>query len=92
MNKSANIFQPIINIFKRFNLIIFIVTIVGGLIFAVITLSSALQRTSTDSVGQSNTSNVFEQSTVTRLEKLKSSSENSVLPSLPSGRINPFAE
>ncbi len=92
MNNSANIFQPIINIFKRFNLILFIVTIVGGLIFAVITLNSALQRTSTDTTSKQNTSNVFDQSTVVRLEKLKTSSENSVIPTLPSGRVNPFAE
>lgn len=91
-NSIGHIFKPVIDTFKRLNLIIFIVTIVGGLIFAVITLTNILQQPTSDSKKASSTSETLDQATVNRLNKLKPSSENLSTQSLPSGRLNPFTE
>lgn len=90
------IFSPIVNVFKNYNLTIFIVVLVGGLGVAVLMLSGALQKASqTDGYTSStstSTSTSFDQTTINRVNQLHTSSEAPSDYTPPSGRINPFAE
>lgn len=87
-----------INKFKRVSITLFIVLITGGLMAVVITLSNTLQQmyvvgkpATTDTKTDAGTI-TLDQTTLDRLNKLTKSNENQNNQSLPSGRINPFAE
>ncbi len=76
----------------RFNLVIFVVLVVLSLSAAVILLYGIVGQASTASPSSNpNTAN-FDQDTINRIEKLKTSTEPSEPLSLPQGRINPFVE
>jgi len=88
----SNIFKPVTSIFKSLSLVIFIVIVAGGLMYSIITLNDILQQPPSNSAKTSNVNSVLDQTTVNRLNKYKTSDENSANQSLPSGRINPFSE
>jgi len=76
----------------RFNVTIFIVIVVGILVFCILILNGIMNKPP-DINNDSNTSTTkFDQTTINRLNKFKTSSENSSNQVLPSGRINPFSE
>lgn len=89
----SSLFKPIIPIFKRYHLTIFIVFVVAGLSFAVFTFTSLLGETSTDSTYTSPISaGTIDQTTLSRIKALHTSDEATPAIVTPSGRINPFSE
>lgn len=92
----TNPLKPIINTITRFNLVIFILIVVGGLIISILILNDILRLPyDTSNYKSSNSGTVkitFDETTILRLEKLKKSSDNSTNQPLPPGRINPFSE
>ncbi len=97
MKKSTNtstLLKPIGRFFQRFHLTVFIVIIVGGLAYAVLSLYDVLAAASTLPVSATTapSSTSFDQSTINRLNQLYSSDKAPSSVTLPSGRINPFGE
>lgn len=95
MNISLDaITKPLAYFFGRFHAVIFVVLVVGGLAVAVLILSDVVQsstntiQTSTDTISGSS----FDQATIERIDKLKTSDDNAGELVLPPGRINPFVE
>jgi hypothetical protein len=90
---SKNPFKPIINVFARFNLVIFITVIVGGLIASILTLNNILRLPyDPGSFTTQNSTITFDETTIVRVNALKTSSDNLVDQPVPSGRINLFSE
>ncbi len=90
-SKSATeLSKLIVGIFNNLKLVSFIVIMVIGLIFAIITLAEILNISTEES--STNTSSQQSQITISDLNKLNVSSDNSTVKPLPSGRINPFSE
>lgn len=91
--KLSAILAPITKAFKKYNLTMFIVALVGGLAIAVLMLSSALQKASdTSDYTPATDSSSFDQTTINRVKQLHSSTEQSTEYTLPTGRTNPFSE
>jgi imidazole glycerol phosphate synthase subunit HisF len=86
--------KTITNILSRLNLILFIVFIVGGLIFTIVDLNDILQHPSDDTSSKSsvNSTQLIDQTTLNNLNKLNASNNNSANKPLPSGRVNPLSE
>ncbi len=81
--------------FSRLNSVIFLIILVGALVFCVIMINQALNQTEVpnldkDSVDTNQT--IFDDTTKVRLLRLNPSSNNSGDQPLPPGRINPFSE
>ncbi len=84
---------PIIRGFQRYSVTIFIVVLVSGLATAVLQFSNILQESSnTAGYTPPATVTTFDQSTINRIEQLHTSSGFNGQVTLPTGRINPFAE
>jgi hypothetical protein len=96
-NKAlTNPLKPIMNIFARYNLVMFIIIVVAGLIIAILSLNHILKvpydsANYTSPVTNTTTAS-FDTTTIARLNKLMASDNNSSSQTLPSGRINPFFE
>ena len=87
------VFQSIATTFVRYNLTIFIVVLVTGLAVAVIMLNTILLESSDTPQFKSTTDiSSFDQQTIDRVNQLHRSSDSIPEVTLPSGRINPFAE
>lgn len=78
----------IIHLIDRFNFVLFIVIVAGGLIFSILILNNIL----TQPYGSDTNATTFDRSTINRLMKLETSSNNTSHNNLPTGRINPFSE
>ena len=89
----STLLKPVSKIFKRFHLTIFIVFIVACLAYAVLSFSTLLTESSTDT---SYTSPIgagsIDQATLERIQALHTSDEPTPAMVAPSGRINPFSE
>lgn len=80
-------------ILKKIGLMLFILLILGGLIFCIYKLNSIIkQPTVNGNKNDASETTRFDQITINRLNKLKISSENTSSQVLPTGRINPFSE
>jgi len=92
-DNKKNPMKPIAAFLSRYNLIIFIIIIVGGLIAAILDLSYILRSPYGDADDNASTSNgiTLDTTTVNKLNNMKTSSEN-MTQTLPSGRINPFSK
>ena len=95
-NKDINtgsLIGPIAKGFKKYNLTIFIVVLVTGLAIAVLMLNATLQQSS-DTTGYTAATKPtnFDQVTITRVNQLHTSTGAPSSITLPSTRINPFAE
>jgi cell division protein FtsB len=96
MKQSINLsafFKPLRNFFQRFHLTVFIVVIVGGLAYSVISLYNLLSDVAvipaqTSTTGQTS----FDQATIDSLTQMYASDAAPATIQLPSGRINPFGE
>jgi len=90
---KANPMKPVSDFLSRYNLVIFIIIIVGGLIAAILDLSYILRSpySTTDSNNTTNNNITLDNATINKLNKMKVSSENTT-QTLPSGRTNPFSE
>lgn len=78
---------------KRYNLVIFIVMVVGGLIASIMILNNILTQPAVVTTDPTTNSAVtFDQVTISRLSKLETSANNASYNTLSSARINPFSE
>jgi len=102
-NVKINPIKSISNLLKRYNLVLFIIIVVCGLIYAILMLTNILIEPSADSAQTStatssstdnsnNNTTVFDQKTIDNLNKLKTSANNTGDQTLPAGRVNPFSE
>ena len=91
-NKPSS-FITIAQTLGRYHLTFFTVVLVGGLSTAVLILNDILKQSS-DTTGYTSSLDIttFDQVTIDRLTRLKSSSEGLTDYTLPAGRVNPFAE
>lgn len=93
---SVNPLQLVVNILKRFNLVIFIVAVICGLIFSILTLSSIISTSvivqpQNESIPSTQTDNTeLDQASINSLNDLLPSDINNIIT--PHGRINPFSE
>jgi hypothetical protein len=91
---NNNPLRPAINFLSRYNLIIFIVSVVVGLSLAILALNNILQ-TPFDSANLPSSGNgqvSFDETTITRINTLKTSADAPTKPTLPDGRIDPFSD
>ncbi|MDK2898819.1 MAG: hypothetical protein PWQ10_6 [Patescibacteria group bacterium] len=89
---NFNIIKVIKNLIKRYNLVIFIVIISVGLIFAVMTLTKIVNQTVDNTKQIVIEDTIVDQATLNSINNLKTVEENTEGQTLPSGRINPFSE
>ncbi len=83
--------KQIINLLHRFHVIIFVVTIIGGLAIVVFFLNNTLiLSTESDGYASPIENALFDRTTIERIEQLRSSGTTSQLDL--SGRSNPFVE
>lgn len=77
----------------RFHVIIFVITVLGGLVVTILLLNNVIL-TSSDSAGYTpnGVSADFNQTTINRIEQLKSRTEADGQLDLSQGRTNPFVE
>ncbi|TAL14160.1 hypothetical protein EPN95_04105 [Patescibacteria group bacterium] len=89
----SSLISPIVKGFQKYNLTIFIVVLTTGLAVAVLMLNATLQQSS-DTTGYTSAANptTFDQTTINRVKQLHTSSDMLTPVTLPSTRINPFAE
>ncbi len=87
------------NVIYRYNLVIFIVLVAGGLISSILILNNIITQpnTSSTTITSTNTTSTstntsVDQQTANRLLKLENSTNNTSYKTLPSGRTNPFGE
>jgi hypothetical protein len=89
----SSLLKPVGIVFRRFHLTIFIVFIVACLGYAVISFSTLLGESSTDT---SYTSPIdagsIDQATLERINALHTSDDPIPAASTPAGRINPLSE
>lgn len=92
MKNQLNIFNPIINFFTRFNLIIFIIVIVCGLSAAVITIKDIVQYTYDEKNYSSDDDSItFDESTINRINQLNSNNSTNSSQEM-TGRTSIFSE
>lgn len=93
----TNIIETIVRLVRRYNMLIFTLSVAGGLIFAILTLNGILTQpynstSSTKTNTVTNNTTTYDQTTINELSKLDTSAKNTVYQTIPSGRINPFSE
>ncbi len=77
---------------RRFHLLLFFVLIVGCLSAAVILINNTLTENSDQTYTSTINAGTIDQATLQRVQSLHPSGQPSTAPTLPPGRINPFAE
>lgn len=82
--------QPVANFLHRYHLIIFIVVVVGLLIFVMFKINSIIQ-SSSSSNATAPTAQKFDQTTMDKIRNLHSSG-SSTKPLKLTGRYSPFVE
>ena len=91
--KSQNAFlKPVKAFFRRFHLLIFFVFVVGCMAASVILINQTLTESSLQDYNSTINAGSIDQATLERVQSLHSSSEPTAAPTLPAGRVNPFAE
>lgn len=84
--------KPIKAFFRRFHLLIFFVFVVGCMAAAVILINKTLADSSSQDYNSSINAGSIDQATLERVQSLHPSSEPAPAPTMPPGRVNPFAE
>jgi len=87
--------NPIKNFLGRFNNVIFIVMLTSVLIFCIMVLKYNIGQTGvevSDGTGIDPNQTVFSEPLKNKINKLRTSDQNSGNQTLPTGRINPFSE
>lgn len=79
---------------NRYHLVIFVVTVIGGMIIVMFMLNNTIQSsTNGELINNQVTNTGFDQETIDKLESLKSFNSDALKGlDFPSGRINPFVE
>lgn len=88
---QSALLRPIGAFFRRFHLLMFFILIVGCLAVAVTLINKALTEPLDSSYTSSINAGSIDESTLKRIQALHASSQPTT-PTLPTGRINPFAE
>lgn len=89
----TSLFKPAASLLRKYHLTIFIVFVVAGLSYAVLSFTDLLGATSTDSTYTSPISaGTIDQATLDRIQALHTSDETTPALVLPAGRTNPFSE
>ena len=90
---TTSLFKPIKVLFTRFHMTLFIVFIVAGLGYAVVTFNTLLSESSTDTTYTSPIdAGTIDQTTLERIKALHTSDESIPEQVTPPGRTNPFSE
>ncbi len=89
---QSSFLKPVKAFFRRFHLLIFFVFIVGCMAASVMLINQALAESSSQDYSSTINAGSIDQATLERVQALHPSSEPAAPPSLPSGRVNPFAE
>lgn len=89
----ASIKKGFTHFIGRFHVVIFVIVVLGGLTVIIFLLNNVIL-TSSDSTGYTPTgvSADFDQTTIDRIEQLKTRTETSGQLDLSKGRTNPFVE
>ncbi|MEI7917782.1 MAG: hypothetical protein WCH58_00140 [Candidatus Saccharibacteria bacterium] len=75
--------------FRSLSMVFFILTLLCGLIYAIFVLDNILLAPANDKAAANS---IIDQTLISNLSSLKKSSDNNVAQTLPSGKINPFAQ
>ncbi len=85
--------KMIINFLHRFHLVIFVIIILGGLAIVVLLLNGIIIKSGESNGYTPDTSNgSFDQSTIKRIDELKTRDQAGNQLDLSGGRTNPFVE
>lgn len=85
--------KPLINLLKRYHIILFVVLVIGGLGAAVLLLNNTISKSGQDSGYVSNANSTgFDKDTIERVNQLKSRDQNNNTINFDKGRTNPFVE
>jgi hypothetical protein len=79
-------------IFIRYNFVIFVVIVSIFLMAAVLFLNDILNRPYTNGSTTRDNSTIFDTTTMSNLDKLQPSANNTSYKTTPTGRANPFSE
>ncbi|NTW62118.1 hypothetical protein HGB25_01755 [Candidatus Saccharibacteria bacterium] len=80
-----------LGIADKYNVVIFVIIVVIGLIFGILILSTIVRNLYVDSSTTNTTTTSFDIVTISKLNKLNTSDSNNATPSA-TGRQNPFFE
>jgi hypothetical protein len=95
MNISLTSIQKmILALLRRFHVIIFVIVVLGGLAAVVLLLNGIIVSSSNqgDYVPPGSNPSSFDQTTINRIEQLKSRTDSTAPLDLSKGRTNPFVE
>jgi hypothetical protein len=78
---------------RRFHIVLFVIVVFGGLAVVILMLNSIITKSS-DSAGYTSETNnaAFDQTTIQRIQQLKTADQNNGDLDLSHGRSNPFVE
>lgn len=82
------------NLLQRFHVIIFVMVVLGGLAVVVLRLNGIIlvSEQQGDYIPPNSSPSSFDQTTIDRVEQLKSRTDSSAPLDLSKGRTNPFVE
>ena len=89
---SLNLKRLIINVLHRYHVIIFVVFVLGGLVIAIFMLNNIIVQSGDTGDYTSTTTRNFDESTMKRIEELKTRDDPQAKLDLSNGRSNPFIE
>ena len=91
----ANSIELVTDSFRKYNLTFFIVTVAIGLMIAVFTLNNIIftpiATEPSNTTSNNSSTPTLDQSTIQKINTMKTSTENSGDVTIPNGRTNPFA-
>lgn len=74
----------------RYHVIIFVLTVIGGLAFATFMMNQAINQQPAGQATPSSATAVFDTETMDKIDKLNNSSSQPTEFTPPAGRLNPF--
>lgn len=87
-----SLMRPLMAFLRRFHLLLFFVVIVGFLSAAIILINKTLTEDPSEAYTSPISAGTIDRATLERIQTLQPSSQPGQAPTLPEGRINPFAE
>jgi hypothetical protein len=91
-NSLNNPLKLFINLIIRYNFVIFVVIVSTGLMASVLFLTDILNRPYSNGSKTGDSSTIFDTSTMSRLDKLQPSANNTSYKTALTGRSSPFSE
>lgn len=84
----AQLQKKTVQFLHRYHVIIFVLTVIGGLSLATFMINQSITDTTTDQPAA--TTQNFDQDTMNKIKALRKTSDEPAPLSLPDGRVNPF--